>query len=207
MSRWSCLAIVQSRIGSSRLPEKALADINGKPMIQHVVERVLMVAGARVVLAVPYHERERYESLGLGVDVFSAENQATDDVLGRFAAVALANEGIGPIMRVCGDCPMWSPSIGERVLGLFVSRAGVADYASNVAGGYEDGTDVEVFTRYALFEADRHATSEHDRQHVTPWIRRHATWATLYPDSEATRKTSVDTTEDLERVRDWCKPY
>lgn len=204
MSR--ALAIIQSRISSTRLPRKALADINDLPLIAHVVQRVKMLRNTKVVLAVPYNEADVYRGLGLGVEVFSAVRQADDDVLGRFADTArvLANQGLSPIVRVCGDCPMWDPFIGEKVLELFHDTPR-ADYASNVADGYEDGTDVEVFTRNALFDADRHATEAFDREHVTPFIRRHAHMVTLPPERKATRKTSVDSEEELMNVRKWMR--
>lgn len=202
----SALAIIQSRLGSTRLPNKAVAEIAGKPLIAHVVQRVRLLKATKVVLAVPFHEVEMYRSLDLGVEVFSSIRQADDDVLGRFAdtASAIQNEGLGPIIRVCGDCPMWDPWIGNSVLKLFFETPR-ADYASNVTDGYEDGTDVEVFTRYALFNAHHHAIDPSDREHVTPFVRRHAQMVTLRPDQKSTRKTSVDTEQDLENVRVWMR--
>lgn len=192
------LVIVQSRLGSQRFPRKALADLRGKPLIAHVVEKAKRLADARVVLAVPYAEMEQYRDLNLGVDVYGAEKQATDDVLGRFVAVAAQNQGFNPLVRVTGDCPMWRSDIARIAINTFQCTR--AEYVSNVHEGYEDGTDVEVFSRTALVMADKWSESEYDREHVTPWMRRNLPLATVLPQYHSRGKTSIDTPEDLERV-------
>jgi spore coat polysaccharide biosynthesis protein SpsF (cytidylyltransferase family) len=195
----SVLAIIQCRLGSTRFPQKAMAELAGRPMITHVVERVRQMRGvAEYVLAVPHGQ-----VVALG---FCGHVQGPDvpenDVLARFVAVASRVPEHDTIMRVTGDCPLWNPREGERVLALYQSIHG-CEYAWNVAPGYCDGEDVEVFSRAALLQAHWHAGGEEgDREHVTPWIRRHYPIATAMPLSDRRGlKTSVDTPEDLERVR------
>lgn len=197
------LALIQARLGSTRLPAKALADIAGKPLIQHVVERVQSMAGlARVVVAVPNRRDASFIKPYVGnASVFSAEELIDEaDVLGRFALCAAMYDHCDTILRVTADCPLWDPLLGERVLALYLAR--YVDYASNIAPGYRDGEDVEVFSAWSLLHAHKHATDPSDREHVTPYIRRHFRIATLQPDEiRSDVKTSVDTPTDLERVR------
>jgi glutamate-1-semialdehyde 2,1-aminomutase len=101
-----------------------------------------------------------------------------------------------------------NPRIAERVIDLYLFDQceyawNQCEYAWNVAPGYVDGEDVEVFSRTALLWAHRVATKSDDREHVTPWMRRHLRMATLQPaEDRSGLKTSVDVLEDLERVRE-----
>jgi spore coat polysaccharide biosynthesis protein SpsF len=208
----SVLAIIQARLGSHRFPRKALADLGGKPLLTHVVNRVCRVRGVDdVVLAVPagdvsrlacaVAEQYRVEPLFdyVGARIHGPD-VPEDDVLLRFVAVAAMYPQHDTILRATGDCPLFNPCEAERVLALYRSTG--CDYAWNVATGYVDGEDCEVFSRKALLEAHWHATDAADREHVTPWIRRNYSIATAMPLSDRRHlKTSVDTISDLERVR------
>ncbi len=192
------LAVIQVRLGSTRLPQKALMSIAGRPMVQHVVERVRCLPNAFVVLAVPYGDSDAFKALGLDVDdIVKSPSQREDDVLARFVAAVRAFPMYDPVIRVTADCPLWDPCIAKDVLRLF--REERPDYASNVVDGYIDGTDVEVFTRMALAVADANATDE-EREHVTLYMRRNLRCVSV-PPSRSGPKLSVDTAEDLERVR------
>ncbi len=190
----SVCVVIQARLGSERLPDKILADIAGKPMIQHVLERAREIRGvADVVMAVPNAAtKQAIEALGLGVRVVQPSVPA-NDVLGRYAAVACQFPSHDVFVRVTGDCPMLDPDLASDVLAEFFS--GGHTYWSNLKDGYVDGTDVEVFTRDRLLEADREAKTPEEREHVTLWMRG---GEIVTPDPV---KLSVDTEEDLERVR------
>jgi spore coat polysaccharide biosynthesis protein SpsF len=202
----SVLAIVQARLGSTRFPRKALADLGGRPLIAHVVDRVRQVRGvADVVLAVPPLDFDVFADTAVDVPmwgrVVAPDIDDEGDVLSRFVSVAAMYPQHDTILRATGDCPLFDPHEAERVLALYQSIHG-CEYAWNVAPGYVDGEDCEVFSRAALLQAHWHAVGEGDREHVTPWIRRHYPVATAMPLSDRRHlKTSVDTPEDLERVR------
>lgn len=191
------LCIIQCRLGSTRFPRKALADLHGKPIVAHVVERVRQIDGIdAAVLAVPH--RDILSLSGFGVAVHGP-NVAETDVLGRFAKVVEYYVDADVIVRITADCPLLNPRIAEEVIALF--DAIPCDYASNIAPGYVDGEDVEVFTRSALLKAHLWATEQEDREHVTPWMRRNLQTVMLAPETPDPKpKTSIDTPEDLRRV-------
>jgi spore coat polysaccharide biosynthesis protein SpsF (cytidylyltransferase family) len=197
------VCIIQARLGSTRLPRKALADLCGKPLIRHVADRAKQIRGVdRWVIAVPSHAD--YQAIMAvsgpgGVEIAFADVDE-NDVLGRYAACAKTFDA-SVIMRLTGDCPLLNPTIAEDVLRLFWQTPD-CEYASNIAPGYVDGEDVEVFTAEALARAHETADDPSDREHVTPIIRRTLQIRTLLPSQAiAGRKTSVDTLSDLERVR------
>lgn len=194
------LAIIQCRLGSERFPQKALADLGGKPLIRHVVDRVSECRlVSRIVVAVPMGDVGQLEAHLGDVEVVGPRIPE-DNVLGRFRYVAERYPDHDTIMRVTGDCPLWSPVVGELVAGLYLAKADT-HYAWNISAGYTDGEDTEVFSRAALLDADEHATDDEDREHVTSWIRRHYGVETLSVIDRPTVKTSVDSRADLERVR------
>lgn len=195
------LAVIQARLGSSRFPRKALADLCGKPVIARVVDAVSQVRGLDGVCVVTPFRDVRAIAEVVDVPVLGWEDLDDNDVLGRYARVAekAVRSGTDALMRVTGDCPLFDPGIAENVLRLF-KRSGCV-YASNLAEGYVDGTDCEVFTVEAACVAGRCAVDSSDREHVTPWMRREYQMATLLPDRPSILKTSIDTEEDLERVR------
>ncbi len=197
------VAIVQARLGSTRLPRKALLAINGLPMIHHVLYRAMQIRGVdHVVLAVPHGDGDAFRAVVNDPLVIEmAADVKPGDVLTRYARAAAMTDA-DVIVRLTGDCPALNPTVAGRVLDLY--RDLQPDFASNDTrvSGYPDGWDVEVFSVAALLRADSHAIDRYDREHVCPWMRRYLRCGILYADSpQPTAKLSVDTIEDFERVR------
>jgi len=168
------LAVVQARLGSTRLPGKALEDIAGRPMLAHVLTRAAAVRGVdRVVLATTTRsEDDALARLASDLGIACARG-STDDVLDRFHSTLLAYPA-GVVLRLTGDCPLLDPMVVQLVLDAFIRSAGSLDYVSNVdPPTYPDGLDAEVFARPALERAWREAVLPSDREHVTTYIREH----------------------------------
>lgn len=198
-------AIIQSRMGSSRLPGKALRLMAGKPMLQHVVERVSHCKGvADVIIAttdrledqaiVIWCQKYGYQYIAWNRVLPDGHN----DVLGRFVqAVRLSDDQV--FMRVTGDCPLWCPELGHEVIDAFFKHA--VNLCSNVNSAL-DGFDTEVFTRAALIGADRMTDSHYDRQHVTPFLYKHTSQCYVdHTKKVGGMKLSVDTEDDFQRVQ------
>lgn len=199
------VAIVQARLGSTRLPGKVLLDVAGRPMLARVLERLARARGLdRVVVATTDLARD-----GPLVDWCRAEGWAVhrgseQDVLARYQAAAAA-EGAGTVVRVTSDCPLVDPAVVDAVVAA-LQREG-ADYASNVQEPrtFPRGLDAEAFTAAALARADREDRDPARREHVTPYLRLHPglfrVAAVRAPEDHADLRWTVDTPEDLELVR------
>jgi len=189
------LTIIQARMSSTRLPGKALLDLAGKPVLQHVVDRLadswlkghLLVATSKNLSDDPIADWcHSYK-----VDVYRGP---LNDVLDRFHCCAKAY-GATTIVRVTADCPLLDPHLLDRTIELLHSSG--ADYAATQ--GFPPGVGQEAFTRDALFRAWRDATSPHDREHVVPWMLNHpGLFRDVYVDNPS---LTLDTPEDLERLR------
>ncbi len=171
------------------------------PLIAHVVQRVSQIRGIDgFACAIPKGDTQLAKTLDvLGVPTVTGSAQ---DVLGRYRRAAEIVDA-DVIMRITADCPLLDPVVAECVLALYRSDPGI-EYASNdtTCSGFPDGLDVEVFSRSALYWAARQATDAVDREHVTPWLRRHVKKVRLdAPENRSAIKLSVDDQNDLDRVR------
>ncbi len=173
------VAIIQARMGSTRLPGKVLKPILGRPMLWHIVHRLRFVHGLQnVVVAtsdMPQDEPIRQFCHAANISCFSGSES---DVLDRFYQAARQFQG-DPLIRITGDCPFVDPKIITELLNLYqksgADHAGVATGAGAIhleGGRFPDGLDAECIRFSALEKAWREATAASDREHVTPYIWR-----------------------------------
>jgi glutamate-1-semialdehyde 2,1-aminomutase len=164
------IAIVQARMGSTRLPNKVMRPINGVPMIELLLRRLSLASRIdRVIVATAGDDRNQPlidHARALGYDVFQGSET---DVLDRYYQAARPHRP-DAVVRVTGDCPLIDPALVDHLIGVY--EASGVDYVSNVAPPtYPDGLDVEVFSFRALEQAAQQAASPAAREHVTPFIR------------------------------------
>lgn len=209
------VGVIQARLSSRRFPRKALADLLGHPVIWWVCTRVREVEGLdRVILACPPADREAFTALNLPCEVL-APDVPEDDVLARFAAVAelLGLNDDDLILRVTGDCPAWNPTVGAGVIRQAYlcndERYARLVTADTTCSGWPDGWDAEAFTAAMLRDADRHDTWALDREHPTRSMRReYDIQVFVNPHGDFGHlKLSIDTPEDLTRVREYLQRY
>jgi glutamate-1-semialdehyde 2,1-aminomutase/spore coat polysaccharide biosynthesis protein SpsF len=198
------IAIIQARMGSTRFPGKVLADLNGKTLLQHVVERAQKIPTIDdVIVATSTLELDNAIQdwcLNYKVNCFRGDEA---DVLKRFYETAEANKA-DIVVRITADCPLLDPNLAGQILHL-VAHCG-ADYASNILPPtWPDGLDCEAFTFDALKDAYNNAHRSSDREHVTPYILNNQhqfkvrNIASASPELRAHRWV-VDLPEDLEYV-------
>ncbi|MGA2522455.1 MAG: NTP transferase domain-containing protein, partial [Acidimicrobiales bacterium] len=138
------LAVVQARTGSTRRPEKVLADVGGKPMLRFMLDRLEgLKVGSLVVATSDRPDDDRVEAVAQDAGVACVRGPE-DDVLARFA-VALRTNPANSVLRLTADCPLIDPGVVNQLIAHF-HEAGV-DYASNtLARTYPVGLDAEVMT-------------------------------------------------------------
>lgn len=179
------IAIVQARMGSTRLPNKVMKPINGVPMIELLLARlsrskeVDKIVVATSVDATNQPLVEHVRALGYG-----CEQGSESDVLERYVQAARAHQA-EVVVRITGDCPLVDPGLVDECIRRF--RAANVDYFSNTnPPSYPDGLDIEVVTLAALERAMEESSKPYDREHVTPYIRESGRFNT------ANMKNSVD---------------
>ena len=165
------VVIVQARFGSTRLPGKVLLPLAGHSVLWHVLTRCAAIENADTVCcAVPKgaaNDPIADEAAGIGVQVVRGPET---DVLARYARAA-ETCAADVVVRVTSDCPVIDPRVCETVVDARTTSG--ADYAANNSPRrWPHGLDCEVFTAAALARAAALTDDPHDREHVTPWLRR-----------------------------------
>ena len=163
------VAVIQARLGSQRFPEKMLALLGNRSLLEWVVTRVRRsVMLDRVVVATTQESRDDRladECARLGVDVMRGP---TDDVLARFAQ-AVEGDAADAVVRVCADNPFIDPACIDELVREY-RRHGV-DYAYNHrphgACDYADGFGAEILSRGLLDKLQASDLSARHREHVT----------------------------------------
>jgi glutamate-1-semialdehyde aminotransferase/spore coat polysaccharide biosynthesis protein SpsF (cytidylyltransferase family)/predicted dehydrogenase len=204
------VAIIQARMGSSRLPGKSLAEIEGKPMLWHVIERVKRASLVdRVVVATSTSSSDDAIEKMCSETGVTCYRGSEHDVLDRFYAAA-RGEKAAQFVRITADCPLIDPEVIDRVIRRFLR--GDLDYASNaMVRSYPDGLDTEVFSFSALEKAWHEASKTSEREHVTPYLRSDK-FRTANVENHSTSlyqhyRWTVDEANDLEFIRAVYKAF
>lgn len=196
------VAIVQARMGSTRLPNKVMKKIGGTPMIELLLARLSSAKEVdQIVVATSIKEKDEplvahIEKLG-----YLCVRGSEDDVLQRFVDAAHASKA-DVVVRVTGDCPLIDPEVVNQIIACFKNLD--VDYLSNVSPPtYPDGLDAEVFTLSALKRAALESEDPFDHEHVTPYLRRPGLFKTagvMHAEDLSSSRWTVDEPADFEVV-------
>ena len=196
--------IIEARTGSSRLPNKVTAEIENKPMIFYVINRIKQIKSIeQIILATTQEENDRV-LIEIGkqnsIKTFSGDSI---DVLNRDYQCALQNNA-DPIIRITGDCPLIDSNIVEEMIQFFLEND--YDYVSNrICPKYPDGLDVEIYSFKTLEKAAHNAKWSSERELVTTYITKNPKKFKIfsYENQEdlSHYRWTVDEIKDLEFVR------
>lgn len=202
------VAIIQARLGSTRLPGKVLKDLMGKTILQHVIERVQQTKNIdEVIIATTTHKHDdavANEAARCGVKYFRGSE---DDVLARYYLAAKEN-GADIIVRITSDCPLIDPFVSNEVIGFFKQKH-IYDIVTN--GGidlskrtYPRGLDTEVFSFAVLEKAYYQANRPYQREHVTPYIYENSPNIFFYRNEidYSMHRWTLDTEEDFTLIKE-----
>lgn len=208
MNNVRVVAIIQARMGSSRLPGKVLRDIHGKPMLAWVVERTRKASSvAEVMVATtsdPSDDMIEQVCRQMNTPCFRGNIY---DVLDRYYQAAREAQA-EVVVRITADCPLIDAGLIDMVVQRFLEEK--VDFAANrlpppYQRTYPIGLDVEVVSFTALQRAWQEAREKHEREHVLPYLYESpGRFKTLTVDHETdlgSYRWTVDTFEDLEFIQ------
>lgn len=200
-SRPRTVAIVQARMGSSRLPGKVMKQLGPKTVLAHCLDRCKTIANVDEVICAtvdtPDCDPIADEATRLGCSVFRGDET---DVLSRYVGAARAAQA-DIVLRVTSDCPVIDPDVCSAVVDALI-RTG-ADFATNNAPpSFPHGMDVEVVRSKVLEAAWMNNPTVHDREHVMPAVRRNPALKKLNihaadVSAAETLRWTLDTPDDL----------
>ncbi len=198
-------AIIQARIGSTRLPAKVLKNLCGKPILWHVWNRLKQARNIdEIIIAtttLPEDDDIQFFCEQNGI-LFS--RGSSDDVLSRYYDAAKKFHA-DIIIRITADCPLIDPLVVDNTIALFASQN--CDYASNcIKRTFPRGFDTEVFSFSVLEKTFHEAKEKPEREHVTPYIYNHPEIFSIgsYTNSVdwSYHRWTVDTPEDFKLIEE-----
>ncbi len=202
------VAIIQARMGSSRLPGKVLADLGGQPALAWMTRRAARATRIHQVAIATTTDPvdDPVAAFGAAADV-PVVRGSMHDVLDRYLQAARQLQA-EVIVRLTGDCPFIDPALLDSNLETFFAHQPPLDFAANrlpEGRTVPIGLDTEICTIAALERAAREATAPHQREHVMPYFYENpGLFYILHirhtPDFGAYRWT-LDTPEDLALLR------
>lgn len=201
------VAIIQARMGSTRLPGKVLMDLEGKPMLERIVDRVGRTRGVDTIV-IATTDTATDDPLAAFCDAhrWNCFRGSTDDVLDRYYRAAVAFRA-DAVVRITADEPIIDPQLVDQVVARYRNHPGPIDYVSNFLPPrtFPRGQEAEIFSFAALEKSWREDDNPAWREHVDMYVHRrtdrfaveaihhHRDWSAL--------RWTVDTRADLELVR------
>jgi spore coat polysaccharide biosynthesis protein SpsF (cytidylyltransferase family) len=200
------VTIIQARTSSQRLPNKVLMDVDGRSLLDRVIDQCLQISDSTSMWVATSNNPEddgiQFVCERRGVHCFRG---SLDDVRSRFHSIAL-QEQADVIVRATADNPLVEPSYADQMI-AYLKEHTDCDYVRMSHDVIPYGSGCEVFT----FNAFRWAVQEHDtpenKEHVTPALIRHSRMVERHPSDlgMVTRRrcnVTVDTTQQyLDMVR------
>jgi spore coat polysaccharide biosynthesis protein SpsF len=205
MSAPRAVAIIQARMGSTRLPGKVLRMLGRRSVLSHVVAGVRRATGFdSVVIATTDHAADDAivsAARELNADVFRGSEA---DVLSRYYFAAREFRA-DAVCRITSDCPLIDSDVLSAMLARFSNSALVPrpELVSNArVRTFPRGLDAEIFSMDALTAAHLEAREPHQREHVTPFLyenpRRFPIDDYVYDRDLSHLRLTLDTDEDFE---------
>ncbi|GAB4080406.1 NTP transferase domain-containing protein [Modestobacter muralis] len=166
-------AVVQARMGSTRMPGKVLRPLAGRPVLSWVLRAVAESGCAdEVVVATSTLPEDDAVAELATIEGVAVVRGPVDDVLDRFL-LALDAHPADAVVRLTADCPLLDPALLRSVVGAWRAAPDQHDYvATTLQRTLPRGLDVELVTAAALRTAGRLAR-DHDRSHVTSYVWSH----------------------------------
>jgi len=165
------LIVIQARLGSTRLPQKVMMPLSGRPLLLRMIQRVAATNTDcdLIVATTTRPDDDAIRSLCRNFR-FPCYSGHPTDLLDRHYQAAKLN-GADVVVKIPSDCPLIDPRIIDRVIRFYEENAPMYDYVSNLhPASYPDGNDVEVMPFHVLECAWNEARRPFEREHTTPFI-------------------------------------
>jgi spore coat polysaccharide biosynthesis protein SpsF len=199
-------AVIQARMGSSRLPGKILKEVDGKPLLEYQIERVRRSKYIDDIIIATTNEQKDDK-----LEEFCKKHKllyyrgSEADVLSRYNE-AIVQYPTDIVVRLTSDCPLIDPDVIDLVINRYLNNKDSVDYVSNtLERTFPRGMDVEVFSNKVLTEINQLATQSHEREHVTPYIylnNKYNIQQVITQEDNSNLRWTVDTQEDFSLIRE-----
>jgi spore coat polysaccharide biosynthesis protein SpsF len=165
------VVVVQARTGSTRLPNKVLMPLAGKPLLLRMLERVQAASSFDELIVATTTDKSddtiRFLCKEAGVRCYSGH---PTDLLDRHYHAA-KDCAADAVVKIPSDCPLIDPAVIDKTLNFYKANSEKFDYVGNLhPATYPDGNDVEVMPMNQFERAWREAKKDFEREHTTPFF-------------------------------------
>lgn len=201
------IGLIQARMGSSRVPGKAMLDLAGRPLIWHMFDRLRRVpqVGPMVLATTTDPRNEPMAELARAEGLAVYRHEGEDDIAGRVHGAICNLEG-ALVLKVGGDCPLIDPEVLAGMVEL-AQRTEGADFVSNrIDWSFPLGLSADVVSRRAIDWSHTNLTDPGDRELFAVYVRDHPEMFRVVPYTNETDLShhgwTVDEPEDVIFMRD-----
>ena len=162
-------AIVQARCGSTRFPNKVFANIAGKSLIWHVVNRLTYAKMIdKIVIATTTNIEDNQIEKWCQENNIACYRGSENDVLNRYYSASITYPS-DIIVRITADDPFKEPTIIDEVVNKLINK-GYDHVTNNFPPSFPEGLDCEAFTFKTLEKTEQATHDNFEREHVTQYI-------------------------------------
>ncbi|MDV2583345.1 glycosyltransferase family protein [Alkalibacillus haloalkaliphilus] len=200
------VAIVQTRMGSTRLPGKVLKPVLSKPLLEYQVERLRRTECLDQIVIATTTQAEDQTIVDFSKELSIPYYRGSEeDVLSRYVEAANHYDA-DVIVRITSDCPIIDPQVIDQVVSYYLENHHDYDYVSNtLQRTYPRGMDTEVFSKNLLEKVSKLAETQSEREHVTAYILKRSDQYKVkniaHSENHSDNRWTVDTVEDFQLIK------
>lgn len=200
------IAAIQARMGSTRLPKKALRKIRGKTMIEIIYKRLSACAKIdRIVLTTSISKENDILAEHAKKIHLPCYRGSEEDLISRYLGT-FETFGASAIVRITADCPLVDPALVDKMVSIYQKEGGTFDFFTNGSPPtFPDGLDIDILPLPLVKRLNKEVRTPLYREWLTVYICEHPKEFRIYnmtnkKDLSPVRLT-VDYKEDLQLVR------
>jgi spore coat polysaccharide biosynthesis protein SpsF len=195
------VAIIQARMGSTRLPGKVIEKIGDKPLLEILVNRLQKSEYVDdITIATTKKEKDNAVEILANEIGINCYRGSEEDVLERFAEASMISNA-DVVVRVTGDNPLIDTDLVDTLINVHLTNNLDYTYCLDTPLG----VSAEIIESKVLEDISKKAELESEREHVTPYIRSHQDDYKILQYYSKIRnqniRLTVDTDEDLKLVK------
>ena len=204
--------IIQARMGSTRLPGKVLKDINGKCILEILLNRIKKSKKiSKIIIATTNLKKD------IDIVKFSKSNKidyfcgSKNNLIKRYLDTS-KKFNIDHIVRLTADCPLIDPQILDKLIDIYFEKN--LDYCSNTCpphlSKFPDGSDIEIFSFNALKKISKLRLEKDYKEHLTKFFWKHNKFKKFIMNNKknlSNFKYSVDTMDDFKKIERLIKYF
>jgi len=198
------IAIIQARCGSTRFPNKVFADLAGKPLIWHVINRLHFAKEInQIVLATTINPQDDLLVEWAAKESVNIFRGSEENVLSRFYHAA-KEYNADVIVRITADDPFKDPALIDSLI-RELKKNDLDFIYNNNPPSFPEGLDCEIMKFSALEKAYNESVDKFEQEHVTQYLYRHKelfTQKNISNESDLSNlRWTIDTQEDYEMAK------